>query len=232
MRGDARAGIVERLLRSFGRSIADRLDIVPLRGGGPGLFEILGVSLLSARRPDPLSGPRAWLALRERGWATAEGLALSPWKGRVRALNGSGFTRSPERMSLLLGAIAEAVLERYEGDLALLRARAGRDPGAERRLLSDMRGVSGAVVDLFCREAQVVWDELFPFADEHAIAAAERLGLPSQPHDLAQLSGRERFPRLAAALSHVARVDAFHLFEGAAATRVVEPREPLARSFR
>lgn len=55
-------------------------------------------------------------------------------------------------------------------------------------------------MDIFCREAQICWPELYPFADRKALGAARKLGLPATPRELAGLVGREEFPVLVAAL--------------------------------
>ena len=54
--------------------------------------------------------------------------------------------------------------------------------------------------DIFCREVQAVWDELFPFADKKALATAQRLGLGDDAGALAKLVSPRDFPRLLAAL--------------------------------
>jgi hypothetical protein len=55
-------------------------------------------------------------------------------------------------------------------------------------------------VSIFFREVQLAWDELYPFADERALEAAERLGLGSDAQALAKQVPRQEFPRFVAAL--------------------------------
>src|SRR6266536_2852789 len=55
-------------------------------------------------------------------------------------------------------------------------------------------------VDIFFREVQVAWEELFPFADRRALEQAERLGLPGDARALARGHDRRTFARLVAAL--------------------------------
>jgi hypothetical protein len=71
-------------------------------------------------------------------------------------------------------------------------------------------------VDIFFREAQAVWEELFPFADRRALEAAGRLGLPKQPGGLVDVVGRERFPQLVAALVRVELADDYEAVREAA----------------
>ena len=70
----------------------------------------------------------------------------------------------------------------------------------ERALLQECKGLGEVGADIFCREAQIVWDELYPFADRRALEAARRLGLEDDPGLLAKRVPRKEFPRLVAAL--------------------------------
>ena len=72
----------------------------------------------------------------------------------------------------MLGDTALMLLDKYRGDLRQLRAAAGRDPRRERLLLKECKGIGEVGADIFCREAQITWDELFPFADRRALEAA------------------------------------------------------------
>jgi hypothetical protein len=100
----------------------------------------------------------------------------------------------------MLGDTAELLLREYDGDLRQLRERAGHDPAEERRLLKQFKGIGDVGADIFCRKIQGVWDELYPFADRKALAAAAKLGLGRDPAALAKLVPRKDFPRLVAAL--------------------------------
>jgi hypothetical protein len=61
-------------------------------------------------------------------------------------------------------------------------------------------------IDNIFREAQVTWDELYPFADRRALQAAQRLGLGGDVRAFARLvdGGRRRTPDRAARLRGVA----------------------------
>ena len=222
--------VVERLIRGYGYTIADQIGASPLRARGPELFEVLCAAVLSARRVDQWSGLAAWLAMRDRGWATPDRLSIAPYKQRVRLLGDTGYIRSPERMSFSLGSIADAIGDRYEGDLGNLREKAERDPVKERELLTRLKGVNPQVVDVFFREMQRVWDELYPYADDRVLEAAAHLALPSDASALAELSGRDRFPKLVAALAHVGRVNAFHVLHDDGPALLVDLRDRVGRA--
>ena len=118
----------------------------------------------------------------------------------MRVLNQHGYARYDERTASMLGDACELLLDRYRGDLRRLRAEAGQDPRQERRLLKEVEGLGEVGVDIFFREAQVAWEELFPFLDRRAAQAARRLGLDTDPRALAANQDPEAFGRLVAAL--------------------------------
>jgi hypothetical protein len=47
--------------------------------------------------------------------------------------------------------------DKYQGDLRKLRDAAEREPGRERALLKECKGLGEVGVDIFMREAQIVW---------------------------------------------------------------------------
>ena len=58
-------------------------------------------------------------------------------------------------------------------------------------------------MDIFFREAQRTWDELYPFADRRAREAARRLGLDDDAEGLTRLGGGDDFVRLVNGLVRV-----------------------------
>jgi hypothetical protein len=118
-------------------------------------------------------------------------------------LNEAGYARYDESTSRMLGDTARMLLDRYSGDLRKLREAAERDPVHERALLKQCKGLGDVGVSIFFREVQLVWDELYPFADERALRIAERLGLERDAKALAKRVSRQDFPGLVAALIRV-----------------------------
>ena len=139
-------------------------------------------------------------ALFRQGWTTPQKLGAARWSQRVRVLNRAGYARYDESSSRMLGDTCDVLLERYRGDLRRLRAEAEQEPRRERMLLKEFKGIGEVGVDIFFREAQLAWEELYPFADRRTRQAAARLGLPTEPEALARLVPRREFPRLLAAL--------------------------------
>ncbi|WP_245396685.1 hypothetical protein [Jiella sonneratiae] len=143
---------------------------------------------------------RAAKALKEAGLTTADHMAEATWKERVVILNRNGYARFDEKTSRFLQDMADHCRAEYGGDLRRLREAAGRDPGSERRLLKEFKGIGETGVDIFFREAQVAWDELHPFADARSLDAARALGLGDSAEAVADLVPREKLPTLLTAL--------------------------------
>jgi endonuclease III len=195
-----RRRIVEALLDRHGRSFCADLGIAIERNTPSPLFRWLCASILFSARISSDLAARAARALGEHGLTTPQRMADATWAERTRILNKAGYARYDESTSRMLGDTAALLIERYRGDLRRLRARAGHDPMAERRLLQEFKGIGETGADIFCREVQGVWPELYPFADRKALAAAQKLGLGDDAGDLARLVDQRDFPRLVAAL--------------------------------
>ncbi len=195
---------IKVLLNRCGRTFAEELGIDVGANTPSALFCLLMSALLFSARIGHGIALRSARLLIERGWTTAEKLAATTWEQRVHVLDEAGYVRYDERTSTMLGQTAELLIERYRGDLRNLRDAAGADPAVERRLLKEFKGIGEVGVDIFFREAQVAWPELFPFADDRVITAAKALGLPADANALARLvRGRRTFVRLVSALVRV-----------------------------
>ncbi len=192
--------IVEALLERHGRTYAAELGIDLDRGTPSPLFRWLCASILLSARIGSRIAMAAAKALAEQGWTTAEKMAAASWEDRTRTLNQAGYARYDESTSRMLGDTASMLLQRYGGDLRKLREEAGRAPERERTLLKECKGLGEVGADIFCREAQLAWDELYPFADRRALEAARHLGLEDDAAGLAKRVPKKEFPRLVAAL--------------------------------
>ncbi len=199
--GSPHRQVVETLLARHGRTFAAEAGI-RLRRNTPGpLFQLLCLSLLISARIGAHVAVSASRALKEAGWSTAPKMATATWEARTKALNRSGYARYDERTSRYLGAAAERVLEEYGGDLRELRGAADGDPTVAAEHLEGFTGIGRVGSDVFLREVQLVWTEFVPFADDRALNAAERLGLPDEPSTLrGTVDDDATFTRLVAAL--------------------------------
>lgn len=191
---------MKTLLRAHGRTYAAEIGFDPAKNTPSPLFRLLCASLLFSARISGDIAVSAAKALASQGWTTAKKLSDSSWEQRTRTLNEAGYARYDERTATMLGETADFLLERYGGDLRKLREEAGREVEAERRLLKRCKGIGDVGVDIFFREAQGAWDELYPFLDKRARDSADGLGIGDDPRALARLVDKSDFPRLASAL--------------------------------
>jgi hypothetical protein len=193
--------VVGALLERHGRTYAAEAHIRLERGTPSPLFRLLCLSLLLSARIRAEAAVAAAIALCDHGWTTARKMADSTWTQRTRALNRAGYARYDESTSRMLGDTCDLVIDRYGGDLRVLRDEAGRDQARLRRLVKEFKGIGDVGADIFFREVQVVWDELQPFADRRMTATATMLGLPGEAAKLRRLvPDVDTYARLAAAL--------------------------------
>lgn len=129
-------------------------------------------------------------------------MASSTWAERTRTLNRSGYARYDESTSRMLGDTVERMRGEYGGDLRRLHGVAG-DTRELRRLLKGFKGIGDVGADIFCREVQATWPDVYPFVDRRAAEGAMAVGLPSSTLGLAGLVSRAEFPRLVAACIRV-----------------------------
>ncbi|MEX0759869.1 MAG: hypothetical protein WD100_09840 [Tistlia sp.] len=193
--------VVRAALERYPRSHAEELKIQVARNTPAPLYQWLLASLLFSARIGAAQAQAAAAALFEQGWRTPERMAATSWEQRVRVLNRAGYARYDESTARYIGDTTGLLRERYGGDLRRLREAAERDPRRERDLLKAFKGIGEVGADVFFREVQVAWDELYPFADRRALEAAGKLGLEANAEALARLAGGRRdLPRLLAAL--------------------------------
>jgi endonuclease III len=195
-----RERIVRELLTRHGKTYAAEVGIDIARNTPAPLFQALCLALLFSARIRAAIAVDAMRALLDRGWTTADHMAQASWEDRVEALNRAGYARFDEKTATMLGDAAERVLDCYDGDLRQLRDEADRDPGRERESLKQVKGIGDVGADIFFREAQSAWPELYPFADAKALEGAAALGLPAEPEALAEFVDPQDFSRLVTAL--------------------------------
>ncbi len=194
--------IAAELLRRYPKSHADRLRIDVAKNTPSPLYQWMIASLLfSARISVDLAHQAAKALFNGEGWRTPRKMAATTWEQRVKVLNGSGYARYDESTSRYIGESTDLLLDRYKGDLRRLRDAADGDPERLRKLMSDFKGIADVGSDIFFREVQVAWDELYPFADRKSLAVADKLDLEANARGLAGLVERQRdLPRLLSAL--------------------------------
>lgn len=202
--------LVTILLDRYGRTFAEEVGIELADAPQPLYQWLTAVQMFSIRITAELA-VRGIRAVFAAGWTTPEAMLAAEWGERVLVLNHAGYARYDESTATALARNARLLLDRWGGDLRRLRDEADRDAAQERALLQKFTRVGPVAADIFCREAQAVWPELYPSADRKALTAARALGLAETPEALAALVPREQFPRLVAGLVRVRLAKAEHV---------------------
>ena len=201
-------GLAQAVLDAHGRTYAEEIGIRLADTPAP-LFQLLCGSLLLSARISADSAVEAARALRQAKYTTPQKMADATWQDRVNVLTSHGYKRYDESTATMLGETSELLIERYGGDLRKLRQEADRDAKAEHQLLQQFKGIGKLGADIFLREVQVVWPEVYPHADARVGKAASKLGLPKDAKALARLVDPKDFPRLVAGLIRVQLNNAF-----------------------
>ncbi len=192
-------------LEQHGLTFAEDLGGGEVKNTPASLFRLLCFAHLASTPIRHEIAMAATRALFQQGWTTPQKMANATWADRTRTLNAAGYARYDESTAERLGHNAQLLLDRYRGDLRRLRDEAKRDPDNERQRLKAFKGIGDVGVDIFFRDAQVVWAELYPFADRVALRSAASLGLPDDARALARLVDDDprAFARLVAALVRI-----------------------------
>jgi hypothetical protein len=199
--------LLVRAVRSrMGRGFAEACGFRVI-GNPASLFQILYLSVLLASDRDYQRAVRVARVLRDRGWESAAGMASSLHDERAGLIRTAGRRRDAAQIAATLGDLAQKIVDRYRGDLRRLRTEAKRDPGRERELLKKLPGVNDRAVDNFFQEVQVLWQEVAPFVDRRALAAARKLDLGRSVADLTELAKARESEKLAWLAGALVRVD-------------------------
>jgi hypothetical protein len=199
--------MVNAIIAIYGTTFCQELNINIKDGSAASLFQLLCTSVLFGDRVDWVTTISAARLMRQRGLTLSpQNMAAATYEKLLQVLREGGYVlyNLDESAARSLGEMTQAVFDRYNGDVGNLRERAGHSPDKERRLLEEFRGMGDAGIGWFFREAQDIWDELYPYIDHKGIEAAHELGLPDDSAVLARLCRRSDFTKLAAGLVRVA----------------------------
>jgi hypothetical protein len=196
--------LIDALIAEHGTLYSEAMGADIARDTPQELFHwLVGAILLSARISSGLA-VQAGAALRKAGLHKIDGILGAERDALVRVLNRNGYARYDESTADYLRDTARWARETWGGDLRRLRDESG-DAAGVRKALTGAKGLGPMGARIFAREAQLVWDVVYPELDGPALEQARRYGLPDDAVDLAELAGgRERFVRLCAALTAVA----------------------------
>ena len=191
--------VLTRLLDQAGTTYSRQAGFTVRDTPSP-LYQLSVLAILLAK---PISADLAVAGaaeLRRAGGRTPRGMLALTWQQRVDALSRAHYRRLDESSATRLEQAANAVLERWGGDLRRLGEESGRDVARAGRLLTEIPGIGPSGADIFLREAQAVWPWARPYLDERVRAGAAAVGLPSSERALRPLFDGQDAARLAAAL--------------------------------
>ncbi|MEX0885271.1 MAG: hypothetical protein WD009_02425 [Phycisphaeraceae bacterium] len=205
MANPTQRSIVNAALHEHPHTFADELGGGGIKNTPSSLYRLLCFAHLASTRIRHDIAVAAARALFRNGWTTPRRMLDTDWGSRVKVLNHAGYARYDESTAERLAYNAELLIKEYRGDLRRLRDAADGDPADMRRRLKAFKGIGDVGVDIFFRDAQAVWDELYPFADRVALRAADHLGLPDSAKALAGLVEDDplRFAHLLATLVRI-----------------------------
>jgi endonuclease III len=193
------------LLSEAGHTFAEDAGIV-LKDQPAALFKLLVLANLLSTRISSDIAVAAARELFEAGGGTARGMARLSWQERVDALGRAHYVRYDESSADRLIEMAQRVSDEYFGDLREIAERSHHDVAAVRRMLKQFKGIGDTGADIYLREVQDSWTWVRPYFDDRATATAKKLGLPTDPVALGELSPRNN-ARLAAALVRISLDD-------------------------
>lgn len=194
----------DRLIEDHGRLFSEEIGARIAKDTPQEWFHWLLGALLMSARIGAGQATQAVAALKKEGLHGIDAILSSERARRSDVLNRNGYARYDNRGADYIHSAARLVKDSYRGDLRNLRKQAG-DRDAILGALTEVQGIGPVGAGIFAREAQLVWDELYPTIDDVAARAARDLGLPDDADKLSRLAGsRERYVRLATALTRVA----------------------------
>ncbi|HCT84271.1 MAG: endonuclease [Candidatus Margulisiibacteriota bacterium] len=183
--------LLQKYTTTFAADVGIKIDNSPTE-----LFKLFCSALLFSTRIRSDIAVKAAKELFAAGWTSPQKMIEASWQQRVEALDRAGYARYDESTSSKLEENSRKIINHYHGDLNQLREAAHHDPQQERQLLKQFNGIGDVGTDIFFREIQSIWEELFPFADQKAIQAAKELGLADNTQMLSELVERNNFIHL------------------------------------
>jgi hypothetical protein len=197
----SRQDIANALIEHQGQLYSEEIGADIARDTPQEMFHWLLASMMLAARIDSGLAVKSAAKLRDEGLHKIDAILDADEDRLIDVLTAGGYTRYREVTTGYLKETAAWAKDALHGDLRRLRDEAG-DADALLEALQEAKGLGKTGAAIFAREAQLVWDVVYPRADGPALDAAKDLGLPTDADALRDLAGdRERFVRLLAALT-------------------------------
>ncbi|WP_213007112.1 hypothetical protein [Paractinoplanes toevensis] len=196
--------VVDDLLREHGTSYAEEAGIRLADKPSP-LYRLLVLATLLSKPINSGVAVAAAHELSRAGYRTPQRMLAASWQDRVDALGRGHYRRYDESTATILADSAKLCRDRWRGDLRRLHAAGGSDVRALKDLLTEFPGIGPTGADIFLREAQGIWPDIIPYADEKVLDGARRAHLPASGEKLAGLVPAAKLPALMSALVRLGR---------------------------
>ena len=196
--------VVEELLKEYGTTYAEAA-VIKLADKPQPLFQLLVLTMLSSTRISADVAVAAAQELFKAGWRTPERMREATWQQRVDALGRGGYRRYDESTSTKLEQLSQQMIDEYGGDLRRIRPSGPNAADDLAKVIASFPRIGPTGAKIFCREVQDIWPAVAPYFDDRAFKAADRLGLPTDPRELAELAPNRKVATLAAALVRASR---------------------------
>jgi hypothetical protein len=209
MTDPARKAIATAILDEYGTTFCEELKIHIEHNTPSPLFQLFAFSLLAGTTVCCGPALAASRLLFDNGWTTVKKTAGADRAAIAALLERAEFQGASGAAAESLVRSAGTIWELYGGDMRTLREAGEHDPDRVRRLLLELSGMTDEAVEMFFREVQPVWGELYPYAGSAALEAAARLELGGSAEELAALVEYDEFTRFVCGLVRVKLRDQF-----------------------
>lgn len=171
-----RVSTPEDLIRYIGGSHAAELGIRLQERAPAELNKWLVAAMLFGARIGEDIAVRTYRALEEAGLLAPQALLAAGWDRVVAVLDHGGYARYDFKTATKLLAAAQALVERYDGDLNALHDAARNERDLEALLKSVAKGIGAVTANIFLRELRGIWPKAEPPVSPRAARAARALG--------------------------------------------------------
>lgn len=175
-----------RIVRELGGRFSIELGIELDRDPAEVERWALAATLFGNRIPTEVA-LRTYRVLERAGVRTIEDAGLRTAPELVALLDEGGYVRYDERTAARLLALADVLVDRYDGRVAALGEQIA-DPADLEHALRDLPGWGPVTVHAFLRELRGVWTGAALELDDRTVRAARHLEFPSELEGLSELA--------------------------------------------
>jgi len=175
-----------RIVRELGGRFSIELGIEVDHDPGEVERWALAATLFGNRIPTEVA-MRTYRVLERAGVRTIEDAGLRTGPELVAVLDQGGYVRYDERTAARLLALADVLVDRYDGRVAALGEQIA-DPADLEHALRDLPGWGPVTVHVFLRELRGVWPGAAMELDDRTVRAARHLDFPTELDGLSELA--------------------------------------------